>query len=108
MMLRFVVFCHRWLGVALAALVALWFASGFVMMYHEFPSVDPLDRLARLPSLDPTGIALSPQTAFARLDEQSRNPPYTVLTTFDGRPAYVGSGVPMVFADDGTVRVPVD
>lgn len=36
-MFRLLVFLHRWMGVALAVLFMVWFASGIVMMYWEFP-----------------------------------------------------------------------
>ena len=39
------IFLHRWMGVALSALFLLWFVSGIVMMYWDFPSVRAEDRL---------------------------------------------------------------
>jgi hypothetical protein len=96
---RALVFAHRWLGAVLSILVAMWFASGIVMMYRGFPSVSPQDRLLRLPALDPERITLSAEEAFAALGD--RTPAQVTLTSFDGRPAYVGAGV-VIYADDGT------
>ena len=38
------IFLHRWLGVGLGLLFLLWFASGMVMMYWSYPSVNAADR----------------------------------------------------------------
>jgi hypothetical protein len=43
---------HRWLGVALALLMALWTLSGFVMMYVSYPATTPAERVAGLDPLD--------------------------------------------------------
>jgi uncharacterized iron-regulated membrane protein len=97
------IFTHRWLGVALSAIVLLWFVSGIVMMYWSYPSVTAADRLERLPVLDPATVKLSPEEAYARL--QMDQPPAQVrLTSFDGRPVYrfrMGRGEASVYADDG-------
>src|SRR6267378_794406 len=66
-LLKFVIFCHRWLGVTWCLLFALWFTSGIVMMYWSFPEVEVADRLRRAPALDASHIQVSPQDAYARL-----------------------------------------
>lgn len=43
---------HRWLGIALAILMAVWTLSGIVMMYVAFPETTREDRLAGLQPLD--------------------------------------------------------
>ena len=53
------IFVHRWLGVVLCLLFLLWFPSGFVMMYWDYPSITPADRLAHLAPLDPSTIKIS-------------------------------------------------
>jgi hypothetical protein len=79
------IFTHRWLGVSLCVLFLLWFSSGIVMMYSDFPSVSAEDRLERSPPLDVSKIRASPAQAFAKLKTQQ--PPREVrLNTFDGRP----------------------
>jgi uncharacterized iron-regulated membrane protein len=43
---------HRWLGVALALVMALWAASGIVMMYVAYPATSPEERMGGLEPLD--------------------------------------------------------
>src|SRR4051812_26015363 len=85
--LRFVIFLHRWVGVALCAVFLLWFPSGIGMMYWSYPEVTAGDRLDHSPKLDPTKIMLSPEEAAAKTGVQA-NPAEIRLNTFDGRPVY--------------------
>jgi hypothetical protein len=106
---KFTLFCHRWLGVALCVLFLLWFPSGIVMMYRDFPSVSPQDRLDRAPALEASAIRLSPAEAYARLN--SAQPPAQVrLNVFDGRPVYrfrSGREEKVVYADTGEEQTQV-
>jgi hypothetical protein len=100
---RTLIFIHRWLGVALCVLFLLWFPSGIVMMYWQFPDVSTRDRVEHAPSLDAAAITLTPGEAFAKLNADP--PPTGVrLDTFDGRPVYefrnMGDQI-MLFADTG-------
>ena len=64
------------------------------MMYWDFPSVGPEDRLQRSPALDASKIRLSPEEAWTKLN-QDRSPGGVRLGMFDGRPIYtftVGGG----------------
>lgn len=45
---RVVVITHRYLGVAVGALMAMWFVSGVVMMYVGFPRIDEGQRTRTL------------------------------------------------------------
>jgi hypothetical protein len=104
------IFVHRWIGVALSALFLLWFGSGVVMMYWDFPSVRADDRLERSPLLEPSRVRLSPAEALASL-RISRSPAQIRLGTFDGRPAYrvrSGRDEKIVYADTGEEPVAVD
>src|SRR5262249_30675001 len=121
---RSLIFLHRWLGVALSVLFMLWFCSGIVMMYWDFPGVSQVDRLERAPVLDSQRIRLSPEAAYATLHRDG--PPGQVeLGSFDGRPVYRfsgasggsrrrggrggrGSAQATVYADDGTAQTSVD
>ena len=112
---RFLIFIHRWLGVALSVVFMLWFVSGIVMMYWGFPGVVASDRLQRALVLDPATITVSAEEAYAALGQEG--PPSQVrLTSFDGRPVYRfgggggrgRGGDPMVYADDGTPHGAVD
>src|SRR5258707_13716224 len=107
MIKRALIFTHRWLGVTLCLLFLLWFPSGIGMMYWDFPSVAPADRLDRSPSLDSSTIRVSPSEAYAALDETQ--PATDVrLNTFDGRPAYrfrAARRDSVVYADTGARQV---
>jgi hypothetical protein len=84
-------------------LFLLWFASGAILMYWDYPSVSAADRLKREPALDGSKILLSPARAYDRL-KISEPPDQVSLGTFDGRPAYtfvLGGDQWMLYADDG-------
>lgn len=51
-MMRILIVVHRWIGITLCLLFAVWFASGMVMMYVPFPSLPEAERLARSPPVD--------------------------------------------------------
>jgi len=59
---RWLFLIHRWLGVALALLMALWTLSGFVMMYVSYPETSAAERVAGLDPLELSGCCedLSP------------------------------------------------
>lgn len=98
---------HRWLGIAMCLLFAMWFFSGVVMMYVGFPGLAEEERLAGLPTLNRGDIALPPA---ALLDdaELSELRLYSVL----GRPAYLAryqnGSEQRVFADGGEPMGGVD
>lgn len=110
MIKRSLIFVHRWLGVVLCLVFLLWFPSGVGMMYWDFPSVSPADRLERSPALDPSKIVVSPGDAFAKLGV-TEEPADVRLNTFDGRPAYRfrlgGGGDVIVYADSGDEQIEV-
>ncbi len=49
---RWLVILHRYVGVAVGALMLLWCLSGVVMLFVHYPQVGRDDRLARLPPID--------------------------------------------------------
>lgn len=49
---RTLILTHRWLGVALALLMALWALSGVVMMYVAYPYTSSEERMGGLERLD--------------------------------------------------------
>ncbi len=106
---RILIVVHRWLGVALCVVFLLWFPTGIVMMYWDFPSISPADRIERAAPLQAATIRLAPLAAYATLNEPDP-PAQTRLTTYDGRPAYrfgVGAGERIVYADSGEEQVEV-
>jgi hypothetical protein len=107
--LRFLIFLHRWVGIALCVVFLLWFPSGIGMMYWGFPGVTAEDRLDHSPKLDPANIMLSPEEAAEKAGVQA-NPGQVRLNTFDGRPVYRfggggrggrGGGGRIIYADTG-------
>jgi hypothetical protein len=89
------IFIHHWMGVALCLLFLLWFSSGIVMMYRDFPSVTAQDRLARSPALDASKIQLSPAEAFAKLDLR-QSPAHRDRVSFGRRGSFRHVGPPVV------------
>ena len=85
-------------------LFALWFASGIVMMYVEYPELTESERLANLPVLNLDTVDLTPYEAatFIGPGEVFRA---VKLTTVLDRPAYEFVGVEgrksIIFADTG-------
>jgi len=106
---RSLVFIHRWLGVALCVIFLIWFPSAIGIMYWDFPSVTPADRLERAASLDPAALQLSPGEAYATLGWS--DPPTQIrLNTFDRRPVFRfrgRGGERLVYADTGEQQTDV-
>jgi len=108
---------HRYLGIALSLLVAMWFASGIVMMYAGgMPRLDQQVRLERLPNIDLSKIKLTLAEAAEKLgmdasagwDSTGRGAGRLVLLTIMDRPAYRIGGEGIVFADTGEVLEDID
>lgn len=59
------VWFHRWLGVATCLVFALWFASGAVLLFKPFPSLDRGSQLALSAPIDSAAIAVPPGAAIA-------------------------------------------
>lgn len=49
---RYVFLIHRWMGIGLATLMALWALSGIVMMYVAYPQTSEEERLAGLAPIE--------------------------------------------------------
>jgi hypothetical protein len=101
---RAILYTHRWLGIAGGALFVVWFASGIVMLYARMPSLDPAERLRRMPALDLAGARVAPADA-ARAAGLEAPPDRLRIASIGGRPVYrfaAGSRWSVVFADDGS------
>ena len=107
MLMKLLVFLHRWLGIALGLFFAMWFFTGIVMMYVPFPSLSDADRLTYLSVIDTGQIAVSPGEAMAMCGSDTTDG--LRLISIQARPAYVCSGsalrVQAVYADVAA-RVP--
>ena len=62
---RWLILIHRWLGIGAALLFAVWFASGLVMVYHPYPSLEAAERLAGQAPLDWSKVKVTPAAALA-------------------------------------------
>lgn len=67
-MKKALLFLHKWLGVGLALLFLMWFASGIVMVYVPFPALSMDERLAGMRPLRLDGCCLGAHQAAARAD----------------------------------------
>lgn len=80
---RWTYLAHRWCGIAGCLLMALWFASGVVMLFVGYPKLAPWDRVKALPLL-PVADYLAPAQAMGDLDATR-----LTLNAAAGRPRYV-------------------
>jgi hypothetical protein len=86
--LRSLIVVHRWLGIVLGPLFAMWFASGIVMHFVPFPQLDESERIAGLAPLTldsnvrgPAGAVTAlgvPDTLRVRLIQRADGPLYIV------------------------------
>jgi hypothetical protein len=80
---------HRWLGIAMCLLFAMWFVSGVVMMYVGYPKLTDAERLAHLPALAPDDSLLGPQAALARAGLAGPLKELRLAAASGGRPVYL-------------------
>ena len=82
---RWLTWFHRWAGVVLCLLFAIWFASGAVLHFVSFPSLSPSDQHAGGEAIDLSHVFIDPSHALARapLANDLR------LLSVAGRPVYV-------------------
>lgn len=104
---RWLYLIHRWFGIGMCLLIALWFASGIIMMYVEYPELTEAERLDMLPPLPLAAVHVDATAAAALLGAQDQEFADLRLSTVLGRPAWqfrAASGrLSTVFADDGTL-----
>jgi hypothetical protein len=84
---RYVSVFHRWLGIALCLMFAMWFATGSVLSFVPFPSLSRDERIAHRELLDTSLVQVGPDTALAKAGsgfiESAR------LISVQGHPRYV-------------------
>lgn len=102
------VWFHRWLGVTTCLILAMWFASGAVLVFQPFPSLSKSVQLAAAPALDMSAIGISPAQAVAktgwdegqvRLIQRADTPAYLVQSDAE---------TVVVSARDGSILPPID
>ena len=102
---------HRYLGIGLSIPFALWFATGVVMLYSQFPILTPTARFAGLPELQPGRFGITPHDA-VQTAGLSASPRRIRLGMLLDRPIYyiLPSGEPWlgVYADDGQALAAID
>ena len=99
------IFLHRWLGVAMCLIFFLWFASGIVMIFVQYPQFTENESLDNSVAIEFSRINLSPSEALGRASV-TEMPGNMSLVNVIGRPAYQfispSRGYTTVFADDGS------
>ena len=88
---RWLYLVHRWLGVLLCSVFALWFISGIVMMYVGYPKLTPAERLEHLPPMRGVPIALEPAQALQAAGLQGPLQELRLALASGGRPVYVAT-----------------
>jgi uncharacterized iron-regulated membrane protein len=82
---RWLTWFHRWAGVVLCLLFAVWFTSGAVLHFVGFPSLSSPERHAASAVLDIKQIVVSPGQAMSRIPD-ARD---LRLVNRAGQPAYL-------------------
>jgi hypothetical protein len=100
---------HRWLGITLGLLFALWFASGMILSFVPFPSLATRDRISRSEAIDLERVSVSPSAALAAAG--TAPVVHLRLISVVGHPRYVvspvGRPVLSVSAETGQALPPV-
>lgn len=101
-MMGAIVLTHRWFGIALCLLFAMWFASGIVMHFVPFPSLTEAERFAGLAPVDRGAVRVSVADAVAasgiadarrvRLVQRSDGPVYVVSGSSRSRAVTASGG----------------
>ena len=84
---RYVSLFHRWLGIAVCLMFAMWFATGSVLSFVPFPSLSPDERIARSKPVDMKGLRVEPNSALAAAGHQFIE--NARLINVQGQPRYV-------------------
>ena len=105
MRLRQLYLWHRYLGIGLCLMFAMWFVSGVAMMYVRMPILFPAERFTYLDRVDPVSVLISADEA-ARRAGLVQPPQRIRLVSVLGRPVYLllprGERWRGIWADDGS------
>jgi len=82
---RWLTWFHRWAGVALCLLFAIWFASGAVLHFVAFPSLASSEARASSEAIDVSRIVAEPSAALAQVPRATD----LRLVSVAGRPVYL-------------------
>src|SRR5262249_32736239 len=87
-MRRLLILIHRYLGIALSLLFAVWFISGIAMIYAKgMPHVTSQLRLERLAALQADSVRIT-SAAAVQTASPDRPPARVVLSSVGGRPVF--------------------
>lgn len=108
---RYAYLIHRWTGVLMCILMAIWFASGIVMLFVGYPKLTPWERLGTLPPILEKTCCVAPEVALIR-SQSPEEVKEIILTSIRNQPHYLlrqSNGAYMVIdAASGNVQTPVD
>jgi uncharacterized iron-regulated membrane protein len=108
---RWLTWFHRWAGVVLSLLFALWFASGAVLHFVGFPSLSATDRFAHSETIDLARLEVAPAAALARAEAVAGMRPVdgVRLVSVAGTPTYIVSvaGTPKSLMSSGESEIAV-
>jgi hypothetical protein len=96
---RWLTWFHRWAGVALSLLFAVWFASGAVLHFVGFPALSAVDRHAASAAIDLSRLTVSPSDAISRAPMATD----LRLVSVGGKPIYLAqepTGIWLAIAGD--------
>jgi hypothetical protein len=83
--LKTLIWFHRWVGISLCCLFAMWFVSGAVMVFVPFPELAAKDRAASSELIDFGRLRISPNDATIA----AGGPTIDRLVSIAGAPAYI-------------------
>lgn len=92
-----VAWLHRWTGVAFCLMFAVWFASGLVLAFVPFPSLNPQQRWSAAERIDLARLTVAPAQALRSV----RDATALRLVSIGGRPGYVVSSATATTTIDG-------
>jgi hypothetical protein len=111
---KYAMLYHRWLGVFFSLLFAVWFASGFVLMYWPYPAVNEAARVEKAAPIDREALRLNVDEALAKLQAAHSKvegmPDRVRVNMLAGRPVYrfhYGRMQHAIYADDGSLVNPL-
>jgi len=108
---RYAFLIHRWTGVGMCLLMALWFVSGIIMLFIGYPKLTPWERLGALPVIEDRACCITPDMALSR-SKAAADVKEIVLTSIRNQPHYLlreGSGdYTVVDAISGNVQPKAD
>ena len=99
---------HRYLGIGLCLIFAMWFASGTVMLFRPFPALTETQRFSCLEAIDLTRAEVHPSILERASTERTSRVRLTSLTGRAVVHVHGPQGVDSYWADTGVGPIHVD